>query len=53
MEMETKKTGFGDPKLDRLLKSIHKSIKQDEYKDESALELIRRVRRETTIRSGD
>jgi len=52
MEAKTKKTGFGDPELDGLLESIHKSIKQDEYKDESAVELIRRVRRETTIRAG-
>ena len=50
--MESKKTGFGDPELDELLESIHKSIKQDEYKDESAVELIKRVRRETTTRSG-
>ncbi len=50
--MEHKKTGFGDPKLDDLLESIHKSIKQDEYKDESAVELIKRMRRETTHRAG-
>ena len=50
--MESKKGGFGDPELDRLLESIHKRIKQDEYKDESAVELIRRMRRETTVRAG-
>ena len=52
METKDKKFRFGDPEPDELLESIHKRIKQDEYKDESAVELLRRMRRETTIHSG-
>ncbi len=50
--MEPKKFRFGDPELDGLLESIHKRIKQDEYKDEGAVDLLKRMRRETTIHPG-
>ena len=53
MEAKTKKTGFGDPELDDLLESLHESLRKNkDYKKESAVELIKRLRRETTHHSG-
>jgi hypothetical protein len=51
--MESKKGGFGDPELDNLLESIHKRIRENpNWKQESGLELIKRLRRESTTHSG-
>ena len=45
--MESKKGGFGDPELDDLLESIHKSIRENpNWKREGSVELIKRLRRE-------
>ncbi len=49
IEMKNKSAGFGDPELDDLLASIHKSIRENpKWKKESAVELVKRLRRETT-----
>ncbi len=51
--MERKKTGFGDPELDDLLESLHKSIRENpNWKKEGSVELIKRLRRETTGHLG-
>ncbi len=50
--MEPKKFRFGDPELDGLLESLHKSIKKNKYEDESAVDLLKRMRRETTHCAG-
>ena len=48
--MEHKKTGFGDPELDDLLEKLHKSLREDpNWKKESSVEVIKRLRREATI----
>ena len=46
----TKKYRFNDPELHELAESIYKRIKKDEYQNESGLELIKRMRKEITIR---
>ena len=49
--MTSKKGGFGDPELDDLLASFHKSTRQDpDWKQEGGLELIKRLRREESER---
>ncbi len=49
----SEKTGFGDSELDDLLESIHKRIRENpNWKRESGLELIKRLRRETTLHQG-
>ena len=51
--MKEKKRGFGDPELDELLESIHRRIRENpNWKREGAVELIKRLRRETTIHPG-
>jgi Sec-independent protein translocase protein TatA len=53
MESKTVKTEFGDSKLDALLESLHESIRNNKnYRKESTVELIKRLRRETTHHSG-
>jgi len=47
-----KKYRFNDPELHELAESIYKRIKKDEYQNESAVELIKRVRREITNPQG-
>ena len=50
MDSNTKKTGFGDPELDDLLEGIHRRIRENpNWERESGLELIKRLRRETTV----
>lgn len=51
--MVSKKGGFGDPELDGLLESIHRRIRENpNWERESGLELIKRLRRESTVRTG-
>ncbi len=51
MEPE-KKFRFNDPELHELAECLYKRIKKDEYQNESAVELIKRVRREITSQQG-
>ena len=49
--MKSKKGGFGDPELDEPLASLRKSIRENpNWKQESGLELIKRLRREESER---
>ena len=51
--MKSKTSGFGDSELDDLLESVHKRIRENpNWKQESAVELVKRLRRETTAHSG-